>query len=429
MGTTTLDAWGARWPGTWLGAGLLAGALCAGQQAFAAGDSPRAADAASTTFTATVPTPPAASSKKAAAGPADWVWQLPADVAPPRVPADNPMSTAKVELGRFLFYDKRLSGNGTQSCGSCHFQRLAFTDGRAHGLGSTGEAHPRSPMSLANVAFNATYTWANPALITLERQMTNPVFGETPVEMGVNDANVQQVLQRLQAEPSYPRRFAAAFPEDPQGAISWDHVIKAVSAFERSLLSFNSKYDRVKEGKARFSAPEARGLKLFRQAECVKCHQEPNFSNQFLTVATRDVDVSFYNKGLYNLDGRGAYPAASPGLIEITGKAADMGHYRAPTLRNIEVTAPYMHDGSVATLQEAIALYADGGRRLTQGPNAGEGRASPLKSALVHPRALSRQDQADLLAFLKTLTDPQFLRDPRHADPFQSPPPGKRRTP
>lgn len=427
MGTTMLSSRGARWPGAWLAVGLLAGALGASQQAIASSDSPRAAGATTTISSSTAaPTEP---QKKPASGPSDWVWHLPADVAPPRVPADNPMSQAKVELGRYLFYDKRLSGNGTQSCGSCHFQRLAFTDGRAHGLGSTGEAHPRSPMSLTNVAFNTTYTWANPALITLERQMTNPVFGETPVEMGVNDANVQQVLQRLQAEPAYPRRFAKAFPEDPQGAISWDHVIKAVSAFERSLLSFNSKYDRVKEGKARFSAPEARGLKLFRQADCVKCHQEPNFSNQFLTVATRDVDVSFYNKGLYNLDGRGAYPAASPGLIEITGKAADMGHYRAPTLRNIEVTAPYMHDGSVATLQEAIALYADGGRLITQGPAAGDGRASPLKSGLVRQRTLSRQDQADLVAFLKTLTDRQFLRDPRHADPFQSSPPGKRRTP
>lgn len=425
MGTTTLDAWGARWPGTWLAAGLWAGALCAGPQAFAASDRTQATGVATTAAPATS----AASSRRAPAGAADWVWHLPAEVAPPRVPADNPMSQAKVELGRYLFYDQRLSGNGTQSCGSCHFQRLAFTDGRAHGLGSTGEVHPRSPMSLANVAFNTTYTWANPALITLERQMTNPVFGEAPVEMGVNDANVQQVLQRLQADPRYPRRFAAAFPEDPQGRISWDHVIKAVSAFERSLLSFDSKYDRVKQGKARFSATEARGLKLFRQADCVKCHQEPNFSNQFLTVATREVDVSFHNKGLYNLDGRGAYPAASPGLIEITGKAADMGRYRAPTLRNIEVTAPYMHDGSVATLQEVIALYAEGGRLITQGPDAGDGRASPLKSALLRPRTLSRQDQADLLAFLKTLTDHRFLRDPRHADPFETPPSAKRRTP
>lgn len=422
MGTPMLEARGARGPGFWLRLAWLAGAMCSGQPVWAAHESPRV------TSTAASDSPVAPRAAPAAAS-TDWVWHLPADVAPPRVPADNPMSQAKVELGRFLFYDKRLSGNGTQSCGSCHFQRLAFTDGRAHGLGSTGEAHPRSPMSLANVAFNATYTWANPALITLERQMTNPVFGETPVEMGVNDANVQQVLQRLQADPRYPRRFAAAFPEDPQGRISWDHVIKAVSAFERSLLSFDSKYDRVKQGKARFSATEARGLKLFRQADCVKCHQEPNFSNQFLTVATREVDVSFHNKGLYNLDGRGAYPAASPGLIEITGKAADMGRYRAPTLRNIEVTAPYMHDGSVATLQEVIALYAEGGRLITQGPDAGDGRASPLKSALLRPRTLSRQDQADLLAFLKTLTDHRFLRDPRHADPFETPPSAKRRTP
>src|SRR5450830_1675454 len=120
MGTTTLDAWGARWPGAWLGVSLMAGALCPGQWAFASSERP--GHIAPTT----TPAVSAASLKRAGAGPADWVWQLPADVAPPRVPADNPMSPAKVELGRFLFYDKRLSGHGTQSCGSCHFPRLAW---------------------------------------------------------------------------------------------------------------------------------------------------------------------------------------------------------------------------------------------------------------------------------------------------------------
>ena len=344
----------------------------------------------------------------------DWTWDLPDYLPPPRVPADNPMTQAKVALGRYLFYDTRLSGNGTQACATCHLQKLAFTDGRAHGLGSTGQLHPRSPMALGNVGWNATYTWANPALITLERQMTNPIFGETPVEMGVNDRNVKLVLQRLADDPAYAPRFAAAFPQDPAGRPTWDHIVKAVSSFERALITTNSKYDQVRQGRARYTVAEARGYALFKSADCIQCHQEPNFGGQFLSVATVKPDVSFHNKGLYNLDGQGAYPAESPGVIEITGKASDMGMYRAPTLRNIELTAPYMHDGSVATLGEVIDLYAAGGR--------GAGKDSPLKSPLLRPRHFSAQDRADLIAFLKTLTDHQFIRDPRYSDPFPAAP-------
>lgn len=368
----------------------------------------------------TASTPAAPASPSLPASPAtvqatsDWIWDLPDYLPPPRVPADNPMTQAKVALGRYLFYDTRLSGNGTQACASCHLQKLAFTDGRAHGLGSTGQLHPRSPMALGNVGWNATYTWANPALITLERQMTNPIFGETPVEMGVNDSNVKLVLQRLADDPTYAPRFAAAFPQDPAGQPTWDHIVKAVSSFERALITTNSKYDQVRQGRARYTASEARGDALFKSADCIQCHQEPNFGGQFLSVATVKPDVSFHNKGLYNLDGQGAYPVASPGVIEITGKASDMGMYRAPTLRNIELTAPYMHDGSVATLGEVIDLYAAGGR--------GAGKDSPLKSPLLRPRHFSAQDRADLIAFLKTLTDPQFIRDPRYSDPFPAAP-------
>lgn len=378
--------------------------------------------APATSATASAPAAPASpSSPSSPASPAsavqaasDWTWDLPDYLPPPRVPADNPMTQAKVALGRYLFYDKRLSGSGTQACATCHLQKLAFTDGRAHGLGSTGQLHPRSPMALGNVGWNATYTWANPALITLERQMTNPIFGETPVEMGVNDRNVKQILQRLADDPAYAPRFAAAFPQDPAGRPTWDHIVKAVSSFERALITTNSKYDQVRQGRARYTASEARGYALFKSADCIQCHQEPNFGGQFLSVATVKPDVSFHNKGLYNLDGQGAYPAESPGVIEITGKASGMGMYRAPTLRNIELTAPYMHDGSVATLGEVIDLYAAGGR--------GAGKDSPLKSPLLRPRHFSAQDRADLIAFLKTLTDHQFIRDPRYSDPFPAEP-------
>lgn len=361
------------------------------------------------------PAPPAPTKDNTA-----WQWQLPAYFPPPRVPADNPMSKAKVELGRYLFYDKRLSGNGSQSCASCHFQHLAFTDGRGKALGATGVEHVRGAMSLANVAYNTTYTWANPALISLEHQIPNPIFGEDPVEMGVNDSNIGTVLQRFRDDPAYAPRFAAAFPE-AGGAIGWPQIVQAITTFERTLISVNSKYDHYRQGKIALDAAEMRGWQLFQSAQCIFCHQEPNFTDQFVSSATTQIKVRYHNKGLYNVDGKGAYPRESPGAIEITTNPADMGAFRAPTLRNIAVTAPYMHDGSVATLEEVVALYAAGGRVIADGKHAGDGRRSPYKSRLLKARPLSARDQADLVAFLHTLTDPVFLTDPAFSDPFAQP--------
>ncbi|WP_164963569.1 methanobactin export MATE transporter MbnM [Rubrivivax sp. JA1026] len=355
-------------------------------------------------------------------GSAAWTWTLPAHFPEPKVPADNPMSAAKVELGRFLFYDPRLSGNGQQSCGSCHLQALAFTDGRATAVGSTGEAHPRAAQHLSNVVYNATLTWANPSLVTLERQMETPLFGERPVEMGVNDANKAAVLQRLREDrgiAGYPARFAAVFAGEAE-PVSWANVIKAIAAFERSLISGRSRYDRWLAGQATLSDTEQRGMKLFfgEKAECFHCHGSFNFNDQIVHARSRIVETPFHNTGLYNLGGTGAYPEDNRGVFELTARAADMGAFRAPSLRNVEVTAPYMHDGSIATLAEVVATYAAGGRHIATGPHAGDGRANPYKDPLVSRIDLDAQEQADIVAFLKTLTDHDFLTDPNHADPF-----------
>lgn len=351
-----------------------------------------------------------------------WSWSLPANFPEPKVPADNPMSEAKVQLGRYLFYDARLSGNGTQSCAGCHLQDKAFTDGLARAIGSTGELTPRSAQHLANVAYNATLTWANPSLVTLERQMETPLFGTDPVEMGVTDASKPVVLQRLRADASYPARFAAAFPADGD-AISWGNIIKAISAFERTLISGNSRYDQYLQGKTLLSAAEARGMQLFfgEKAECFHCHGSFNFNDQILHAASRLVETPFHNTGLYNIDGKGGFPYPNRGVFELTAKAADMGMFRAPSLRNVELTAPYMHDGSIATLEEVLRFYADGGRNISSGPYAGDGRANPLKSDLVMRIDLSEQEQADIVAFLRSLTDHEFISNPRHANPFTTP--------
>ena len=354
-----------------------------------------------------------------------WRWALPAHMPEPKVPATNPMSEAKVELGRFLFYDRRLSGNGTQACAGCHHPDKAFSDGRLLPRGSTGELHPRNAQHLSNVVFNATLTWANPSLVTLERQMEVPLFGTDPVEMGLNDANMAEVLARLAADTGagavadYPRRFAEAFPED-SAPLSWGNVIKAIASFQRSLVSAGSRYDQWLEGRTTLTPQELRGMQLFfgEKAECFHCHGSFNFNDQVVHLRSRIVETPFHNTGLFNIGGTGAFPEPNRGVFELSGQAADMGRFRAPSLRNVEVTAPYMHDGSMAGLPEVLRFYAAGGRVIASGPQAGDGRANPFKSDLVAAIDLNAQEQADIVAFLRTLTDHDFLLNPRHADPF-----------
>jgi cytochrome c peroxidase len=353
---------------------------------------------------------------------ATFTWDVPPWAPKPRVPADNPMSVAKVELGRRLFYDKRLSGNLTTSCASCHRQELAFTDERAQALGSTGEVHPRSSMSLVNVAYASVLTWANPLISSLEEQALLPMFGETPVELGLAGKE-QELLDRLAAVPLYQSLFPQAFPEQ-ESPISLVTITRAIAAFQRTLISFRSPYDRFTyEGVGPApSASAERGRKLFfgEKLECFHCHGSFNFADSAVHEGSTFVEVMFHNTGLYNIDGKGAYPAESTGVFAITGIPTDMGRFRAPTLRNIAVTAPYMHDGSVATLSDALSHYAAGGRTIASGPNAGDGSKNPYKSELISGFELSEEERSDLIAFLSTLTDEEFLHDPRFADPWES---------
>ncbi|MEY8875365.1 MAG: MbnH family di-heme enzyme [Leptothrix sp. (in: b-proteobacteria)] len=352
---------------------------------------------------------------------AGWAFATPSNFPLPRDSADNPTTAAKVELGRFLFYDPRLSGNGRQSCSSCHQQDKAFTDGRPTAIGSTGQSHPRNSQSLVNVVYNATLTWANPTLVTLETQMLTPLFGASPVEMGVNDANKAEVIGRIAASttPNYARLFARAFPEQAV-PLNWDSVIRAISSFQRSLLSGNSRFDRYRDGKGTLTDAEVRGKNLFfgEQAECFHCHGSFNFNEQVIHATSRLVETPFRNTGLYNIGGTGDFPFPNQGLYSLTNAPADMGKFRAPSLRNVGVTAPYMHDGTMATLEEVLDFYAAGGRNITDGPHAGDGRANRNKDGLITLINLTPQDKADLVAFLRTLTDDDLLTDPLYANPF-----------
>jgi cytochrome c peroxidase len=354
--------------------------------------------------------------------PRPFAWELPGGFPPPRVPEDNPISWEKIELGRFLFYDTRLSGNQTQACASCHQQASAFTDGLTVGIGSTGEAHPRNSMSLTNVAYAATQAWANPLLATLEQQALIPMFGENPVELGL--AGLEDVLlERMNADARYRRMFREAFAAEAE-PISVAGIDKAIASFVRTLISGDAPIDRYRLGldDDAISAAAVRGIDLFfgEKFECFHCHGGFNFSASIMHAGSPFVETAFFNDQLYNLDGQGAYPPNNTGVHEITNDPDDMGFFKPPTLRNIELTAPYMHDGSIATLEEVLEHYAAGGRKIDEGPYAGDGSTIPdsLKSGFIRGFEMSKREEEDILAFLRTMTDPGFVGNPRFADPL-----------
>ena len=351
----------------------------------------------------------------------EYSWNLPEWTPKPVVPKNNPMTAEKVELGRHLFYEPRLSITGKYSCASCHKQSLAFTDGKKVALGSTNEPHARNSMSLANVAYSPVLTWANPIMTNLENQALIPIFGEHPIEMGMVGKE-QQMMQWMQNDPKYRQMFASAF--DGEQSVSVGNLTKAIASFQRSLVSFKSPYDRYRyQGEANaISAAAKRGEKLFNseRMECFHCHSGINFSDSVKHENLAFTETAFHNTGLYNIDGAGSYPPDNIGIKEITQKPEDMGRFKAPSLRNVALTAPYMHDGSVATLREAIAHYQSGGRTISDGEYAGVGSANPYKSSFVKGFEVTKSEIDDLIAFLESLTDKEFITNPDYSDPSPS---------
>ncbi len=340
---------------------------------------------------------------------ADFDWSLPKGFPRPVVPAANPMSPAKVELGRYLFYDKRISANGKESCGSCHRQELAFTDGRARAEGTTGQLHPRSSMSLVNVAYSPLLTWANPTLDSLEEQALTPMLGEEPVELGLKGRE-QEFLNILRSDPVYQRLFSRAFRETGD-IYTLQNVTKAIAAFERTIISMRSPYDRYRWNgdSSALSGSAKRGELIFSSSErggCFQCHAGWNFTTiRFEGIQDRE-GMGGPRGGFFNT-GVSTYLPPNRGLYEHTHKSEDIGKFRAPTLRNIALTAPYMHDGSLATLEDVIDHYAAGGKM-----------DHANKSRILRRFQLADGERRDLVEFLKSLTDEELLHDPRWSDPW-----------
>ena len=305
----------------------------------------------------------------ARAGVEEFAWKLPAGFPTPAVPADNPMSAAKVALGEALFSDPRLSITGKYSCQSCHSPTRAFTDGLPRSRGATGDALSLNAPTLFNVAYNASLGWQNPNVRTLEQQMRGPLFNDHPRELGL--AGREQELEReLASDAALARSFVAAFPGE-EAPVTLDNVIRAIAAYERTLLSGGAPFDRyVFAGDhGALSERQKAGMQLFfsERTGCASCHSGINFNGEW-------VDRE--------------HPQATPVFADTgTGVAV-----RVPTLRNLPTTAPFMHDGRFATLDAVLDHY----ERLATDPTA---------DARLRRAPLTTVELQQLQAFLLSLAE------------------------
>jgi cytochrome c peroxidase len=314
------------------------------------------------------------------------------------------MSAPKVELGRYLFYDKRMSVNEKGSCATCHRQELAFTDGMGRAEGVTGDTHPRGAMSLVNVAYAPRLTWANPEMVSLEEQALIPMLGEEPIELGLGGFEYV-FLDAVKDEPTYRRLIPQAFPGEQK--MTLQIATKAIAAFERTIVSMRSPYDRYRWGgdQNAISDSAKRGEIIFSSGErggCFQCHGGWN-----LGAIRYEGSRNGPAEGIYFNTGVAKYAAPNRGIYEFTGKNSDFGKFLAPSLRNIALTAPYMHDGSMATLEEVIDHYAAGGKF-----------DQANKTHIMRPFSLTAAEKGDLIEFLKSLTDEELIHDPRWSDPW-----------
>jgi cytochrome c peroxidase len=324
------------------------------------------------------------------------------------------INSAKIELGGYLFFDRRLSVNNTRSCATCHNPQFAFTDGYKRSLGVYADLHQRNTQPLFNLAYLKYFTAADSTLHSPLQQMNNPLFNNHPAEMGVK-GNEEKILQKIIDDENYRQQFAAIKTE-----ISWINIKNFISLFINSLRSDNSPYDKFKSGdSSALTASQKRGMQLFFSAElkCASCHGGFNFSSPLVTNEKGDT-VYYFNTGLYNIDGKGAYPAYDEGLYQLTKSRADMGKFRVPSLRNLVFTAPYFHDGSAVSLTEVVDSYAGGGRKIDQGIYKGDGSKNPYKHALISGFSISEADKINLISFLQSLSDSSFINNPAYQNPF-----------
>lgn len=317
-------------------------------------------------------------------------------------------------LGRYLFFDPSLSITSTKSCGSCHNPRFAFTDGYKRTLGVFADVSQRNTQTLINISFNNYFNWADTVTQTLEQQMERPLFSHSIIEMGLKQDDAS-VLTRLKQNNHYKQLFQNAFPKE-QDPINWKNIKYAIASYIRTLNSMNAPYDLYKKGKADAISPSAkRGEALFfsTSLNCGACHTPPYFGAD----SSLPAQSQYYNVGLYHLDS-GNYANNDNGLFHQSKRETDKGKFRVPTLRNLLFTAPYFHDGSAETIEEALSVFEQGGRNISTGIWKGDGTKNPYKSHLITGYKITDQQRIDLVNFLFSLSDSSVLSNPLFSDPF-----------
>jgi len=313
------------------------------------------------------------------------------------VPDDSPTTQQGVYLGRALFYETRLSANNTLSCGSCHKQELAFTDGLAFSKGVDEVATPRNSMSLANLLWTRRFFWDGRAG-SLEEQAGIPLTN--PHEMG---QELTVSAKKLSATNLYPPLFKQVYGDE---SITGERIVKAIAQFERTLISANSRYDQYLRNAYTPTADELKGMALFNQspnpekgirgANCSHCHG-----------GTKNYMELFHNNGLDSIP-------KDEGIAALTGLASDRGRFKVPTLRNIALTGPYMHDGRFKTLKEVVDHYSDHIIASASLSTFLRGESNEVNGKALK---LTTQEKKQLIAFLNMLTDSSFITDRRFADP------------
>lgn len=322
----------------------------------------------------------------------------------------------QINLGHFLFFEKKLSVNRSKSCASCHSPQFAFTDGYRRSVSALGENLLHNAPSLINLTGSSYFDWDNPGVQSLETQIKRPLYNKHPLEMGCNfsDAGLQKLFQ---GDSLYYALFRLAYP-DSDTTFTAGHIEDCIIAYLKTLNFSNSRYDQYLAGEqSALTEDELNGLQLFSsdRLKCSRCHRPPAFT---LSHFTNNPDSVYVNIGLYNLAALNTYPPADPGIRKKTLRSADDGKFKIPSLRNVMLTAPYMHDGSVETIEEVINIYARGGRKLDYGEYHGDGFTHKNKHPFVQGFTLSSKEKNELICFLASLTDTSYLANPQFTEPF-----------
>ncbi|MFY7965328.1 MAG: cytochrome c peroxidase [Chitinophagaceae bacterium] len=318
--------------------------------------------------------------------------------------------TYQQELGHYLFFETKLSINNTKSCASCHNPAFAFSDGYRTSVTSLGENVLRNSPSLMNSIYLKKYDWANTNASSLEMQIKRPLYSNHPIELGL-DKHINDLIVFFKGDSLYKALFRKAYPNSDT-LFTLTQIENAIVAYEKTLVSQSSQFDKGELSPSAYS-----GLNLFssQKLKCISCHPPPYFT---LATNTNNTDSIYINIGLYNVDNKNKYPTNDNGIYSITKQPKDDGKFKIPSLRNVMLTAPYMHDGSIASIEEVIEMYARGGRNIDYGNFKGDGKLNTNKNKLITGFELSEKEKKDLINFLTSLTDSSIFYKQSFLNPF-----------